>query len=185
MAESLSGQGRSESCVLIGYPSWQDGPIWPARDSPRCPREKRFKSFFFQFWPYNLILYCPSTFNHDACMLTKTFFRSVKMRQRTWPKSSHLDLSNPWQEAISRSLHMYYNLKSTLSRENVFLYPLISRENIFPADVRIATAKKKWRPREKALLTAPTLDQVFLRPDIDLLWFVWKFSTPVYLIVSC
>ena len=47
MAESLSGQGRSESCVLIGYPSWQDGPILPARDSPCCPREKRFKSFFF------------------------------------------------------------------------------------------------------------------------------------------
>ena len=64
---------------------------------------------------------------------------------------------------------MCYNLKSTLSRENVFLYPLISGENIFPADVRIATEKKKWRPREKALLTAPTLDQVFLRPDIDLL----------------
>ena len=64
---------------------------------------------------------------------------------------------------------MCYNLKSTLSRENVFLYPLISRENIFPADVRIAREKKKWRPREKALQTAPTLDQVFLRPDIDLL----------------
>ena len=149
------------------------------------PRRNVLKVFFFQFSPYNLILYCPSIFNHDACIVTKTFFRSVKMRQRTWPKSSHLDLSNPWQEAISRSLHMCYNLKSTLSRENVFLYPLISRENIFPADVRIATEKKKWRPREKALLTAPTLDQVFLRPDIDLLWFVWKFSTPVYLIVSC
>ena len=54
---------------------------------------------------------------------------------------------------------MCYNLESTLSRENVFLYPLISRENIFPADVRIATEKKNWRPREKALLTAPTLDQ--------------------------
>ena len=61
---------------------------------------------------------------------------------------------------------MCYNLKSTLSRENVFLYPLISRENIFPADVRIATEKEKWRPREKALLTALTLDQVFLRRDL-------------------
>ena len=60
-------------------------------------------------------------------------------------------------------------LESTLSLYNVFLDLLISRENIFPADVRIATEKKKWRPREKALLTAPTLDQVFLRPDIDLL----------------
>ena len=99
MAESLSGQGRSESCVLIGYPSWQNGPILPAQIARSgfpalFPRRNVLKVFFFQFWPYNLILYCPSIFNHDACMLTKTFFRSVKMRQRTWPKSSHLDLSN-------------------------------------------------------------------------------------------
>lgn len=89
MAESLSGQGRSESCVRIGYRS-----NCPLRISRVVSAKKRFKSFFFQFWPYNLILYCPSIFNHDACIVTKTFFRSVKMRQRTWPKSSHLDLSN-------------------------------------------------------------------------------------------
>ena len=30
----------SEFCVLIGYPSGQDGPILPARDCQFCPRKK-------------------------------------------------------------------------------------------------------------------------------------------------
>ena len=35
---------RSEFCVLIGYPSGQDGPILPARDCPFCSRNKISKS---------------------------------------------------------------------------------------------------------------------------------------------
>ena len=54
MAESLSGQGRSESCVLIGYPSWQNGPILPAQIARSgfpalFPRRNVSKVFFFSF----------------------------------------------------------------------------------------------------------------------------------------
>ena len=53
----------SESCVLIGYPSGQDGPILPAREFPLCSRKSEF-FFGVIFWPYN------ESFINQACSIT-------------------------------------------------------------------------------------------------------------------
>lgn len=41
MAACASGQDGGKSRVLIGFPSWQEGPIMPARDFRRRSRKKK------------------------------------------------------------------------------------------------------------------------------------------------
>ena len=60
MAESASGQDKNESCVLIGYTSGQNGPIFPAWDHTHVgPAKKKFS-----FWPFN------KSFIEEDCSVT-------------------------------------------------------------------------------------------------------------------
>ena len=40
MASSVSGQKEPKSCAVTGYPSPQDGTVFPTPDYPLCPANK-------------------------------------------------------------------------------------------------------------------------------------------------
>ena len=83
---------------MIGYPSGQDGAILPARDYLPCPAEKFPKSHIInplltklvrsRWLDIGLVLVF-------ACLWTLTPSRSInsQKKKRTWPISSHLDLT--------------------------------------------------------------------------------------------
>ena len=61
MIGSVSGQ--DESCVLFGYPSRQDGPLFPVQDCPHCFHKANFFGVMYMFWP------CSKSFIDQACLV--------------------------------------------------------------------------------------------------------------------
>ena len=84
----------SESCVLIGYPSRQDGPILPARDFP-CWSCKKMFSFGHIINPllskceFKVAGYCPRSFLRfywpRLCLGHKNSEKNLVNIQPLWP----------------------------------------------------------------------------------------------------
>ena len=76
--------------VLIGYPSRQDGcglegPMLPVRDFPQWSKPLLTK-FVWSRWLYiGLVLFC--------IFIELEFVSATTTQKRTWPMSSHLDLT--------------------------------------------------------------------------------------------
>ena len=75
----------SESCVLIGYPSGQDGPILPARDFPLCSRKSEILWCQPGFWPYNKFFIDQVCLVKMAGYWPRLFFRFYGPRLRLGP----------------------------------------------------------------------------------------------------
>ena len=89
----------SQSCVLIGYLSGQDGSILPARDFPLWSRERKSSLFYYiinplltkldrsrwleVYWPRSLIF---------CFFIDLDFFLAINMQQWTWPIFNHFGL---------------------------------------------------------------------------------------------
>ena len=90
--------GWTKSRAVIGYPSGQNGAIWPARDYPPCRARKKFplsqiinllltklfRSRTSRWLEIRLVLFVFCEFID---------FYSKKREKRIWPISSHLDLT--------------------------------------------------------------------------------------------
>ena len=85
----------NQSPAVIGYPSGQDGAILPAWDYTCCiPQEKcsckpNNNSFIDQAFSVKMAGYCFCF----ASLSTSTLSWSINTDERTWPISSHLDLT--------------------------------------------------------------------------------------------
>ena len=90
----------SESCVLIGYPSGQDGPTLLTQDCPLCSHNSEILWTGVIFWPYNKSIidqvcsvkmagYWPRSF--FAFLWTETKSRSIKRLKKNLANICHLD----------------------------------------------------------------------------------------------
>ena len=110
------GARRSKSCVPIGYPSEQNGPILPAFDLPRRSRKKKFS-----FWPY-------SEFFIDLDFVSgkkKNAKKNEANIQPSWPRTWSITYISPSQ--------VFSVQKAPLKRSiAIIIFTLIVRRGLHP-----------------------------------------------------
>ena len=89
----------SESCVLIGYPSGQDGPILPARDCPLCAHH-----LGVIFWPNDKL------FIDQACSVKMAGYWSHSFFLRLVHKNAKKKIGQYRAILTSRLVHNAYLL---------------------------------------------------------------------------
>ena len=96
MASSASGQDDPNRAMWSATRAGKmepSCPLWTTRCIPqdKLPRKPSNKSFIDQVCSIKMAGYWPRSF--FASLLTSTSSRSINTQKRTWPKSSHLDLT--------------------------------------------------------------------------------------------
>ena len=99
MTSSVSGQDETKSRAVIGYPSGKAGAILPARDFSLGPARSKiifwcFKSYNKAFIDQNCSVKMAGYWPRSVfCVFMDLDFVHKHAKKRTWPLSSHLDLT--------------------------------------------------------------------------------------------